>query len=133
MRIGSLRGGCLIVAEDLSLTKSVSHPQDLWLAYSPRGQGIAKGSWAEWVELARAILKFELEQVKYLLRKDASSNPTLGPRNNNREKTRCKHGHPFTPENTILHRKGTSGQYRGCRECEHLRYLKKKSKKKSRE
>ena len=37
----------------------------------------------------------------------------------NGRKKSCKHGHPFTPENTIYSRQrnGTSGPMRMCREC----------------
>jgi len=40
----------------------------------------------------------------------------------NRSKTHCKHGHPFSPENTYIStnkRKGT--KHRACRECHRIR------------
>jgi hypothetical protein len=33
-------------------------------------------------------------------------------------RTRCKHGHEFTPENTVIRKRKTGKTYRECRECE---------------
>ncbi|HSW91510.1 MAG TPA: HNH endonuclease signature motif containing protein [Candidatus Saccharimonadales bacterium] len=41
------------------------------------------------------------------------------------KKTHCKHGHEFTPENT-RYDKTVAGFQRTCRECDRLRYYRKK-------
>ena len=36
-------------------------------------------------------------------------------------KTHCPSGHPYSPDNTAVRRKGTSNPYRACKECERTR------------
>lgn len=49
-------------------------------------------------------------------RKRNAEDCTTRGRHPNQRKTECKHGHPFTPENTRLNRRGG----RVCRECSRL-------------
>jgi hypothetical protein len=39
----------------------------------------------------------------------------------NGDKTHCKHGHEFTPENTMVRRDSRGGWQRSCRECSRSR------------
>lgn len=39
-------------------------------------------------------------------------------------KTHCKHGHEFTPENTLLWKNWLGGPHRVCRTCNRARWLK---------
>lgn len=44
-----------------------------------------------------------------------------GPAAQNRRKTHCSKGHPFTPENTYIH--GKTRNKRRCRICDKAKYL----------
>lgn len=49
------------------------------------------------------------------------------PKKKQFEKTHCKHGHEFTPENTYIIRRGVyGGILRNCRECEKNRVYRRK-------
>ena len=59
-------------------------------------------------------------------RGERSGQHTRPESNRNRNKTHCKYGHEYTPENTRIVRRANGWTIRNCRTCDHAWYIAKK-------